>query len=51
MLQATQYLPDIVRLQRQMFDSFHHRIDSKGARTKTMNDFIKTKHTGIVYIM
>ena len=39
-LRATQYLPDIVRLQRRMFDMFNHRIDHRVAREKTMKQFI-----------
>ena len=46
-LQATQYIPDIVKLQKQMFDEFHHRIDHKIAHTTRMRDFIAKKHTGI----
>ena len=46
-LQATQYIPDIVKLQKQMFDEFHHRIDHKVAHTTRMHDFIAKKHTGI----
>ena len=45
-LQATQYIPDIVKLQKQMFDEFHHRIDHKVAHTTRMRDFIAKKHTG-----
>ena len=46
MLRATQYLPDIVQLQRRMFEVFHHRIDHKVARDKTMRNFIEKRHSG-----
>ena len=46
-LKATQCIPDIVRLQRQLYDEFHHRINHKVAHSMTIGDFICTKHTGI----
>lgn len=45
-LRATQYLPDIVCLQRRMFDKFHHRIDNRVARKKTMQQFIQKLPNG-----
>ena len=47
-LQATQYIPDIVRLQKQMFNEFHHRIDHKHAHNERMEDFIRKQPTGII---
>ncbi|CAI8024800.1 E3 ubiquitin-protein ligase rnf213-alpha [Geodia barretti] len=44
-LKAAQCIPDIVRLQRELHDEFHHRIKHKVAHNMTMCDFIHTKHT------
>ncbi|CAI8002399.1 E3 ubiquitin-protein ligase rnf213-alpha [Geodia barretti] len=44
-LQATQYIPDIVRLQKQLFDELHHRINHKVAHTVSIHDFILRQHT------
>ena len=45
-LRATQYLPDIVRLQHKLYDAFHHRLDRKDARGKTISQFIKERRSG-----
>ena len=50
-LQATQYIPDIVRLQKRMFDEFHHRIDHKRAHNERMADFIRKQPTGMLYVV
>ena len=50
-LQATQYIPDIVRLQKWMFDAFHHRIDHKRAHNERMADFIRKQSTGMLYVV
>ena len=50
-LQATQYIPDIVRLQKQMFDEFHHRINHKRAHNERMADFIRKQPTGMLYVV
>ncbi|CAI8027543.1 E3 ubiquitin-protein ligase rnf213-alpha [Geodia barretti] len=44
-LQATQYIPDIVRLQKLLFDEMHHRIDRKMAHKMSMRDFIVRHRT------
>ena len=46
-LQATQYIPDIVRLQKQLFDELHHRINHKVAHTVSIHDFILRQHTSM----
>lgn len=51
MLEACQYLPDIVQLQRQMFDEFHHRIKHRVSRNETMQEFIRRRRTGIQLYM
>ena len=43
MLRATQYLPDIVQLQKKLFQEFHHRIDHNKAQQQTIGQFIKEK--------
>ena len=43
MLRATQYIPDIVRLQKQLFERFHLRVDVKKARDQTMQEFIEAR--------
>ena len=50
-LQATQYIPDIVRLQKQMFEEFHHRINHKRAHSVKMADFIRKQPTGMLYVV
>ena len=46
MLRATQYLPDIVRLQQCLYDAFHHRLDKKEAVTQTVREFLDNLTTG-----
>ena len=45
-LQATQYIPNIVKLQKQLFDELHHRIDRRVPQRLSMNRFILKQHTG-----
>ena len=45
-LRATQYLPDIVKLQRSLYDAFHHRLDRKVAKTITIGQYIKSLKNG-----
>ena len=40
-LRATQYLPDIVKLQQRFFHAFHHRLDRQDARGTTIGQFIQ----------
>ena len=46
-LRATQYLPDIVKLQQFLYDTYHHRIDRKKAKTQTIGDFLKALPSGM----
>ena len=39
-LRATQYLPDIAKLQRCLYDTFHHRLDQATAKTQTIGQFL-----------
>ena len=45
-LRATQYLPDIVRLQQCLYDSSHHRLDRREARRMTIGDFLQLRKRG-----
>ena len=45
-LRATQYLPDIVRLQQCLYDAFHHRLDKKEAVTQTVREFLDNLISG-----
>ena len=42
LLKAVQYLPDIVVLQRQLYDMCNHRLDLSDAETITMRKFLST---------
>ena len=48
-MRATQYLPGIVQLQQQMYDSFHRKLDRNEANQSKIGDFIsllgKGKHS------
>ena len=45
-LRATQYLPDIVRLQQCLYDSFHYRLDRGEARRMTIGEFLQSRKHG-----
>ena len=45
-MRATQYLPDIVRLQQCLYDAFHHRLDKKEAVMQTVREFLDNLTTG-----
>ena len=45
-LRATQYLPDILRLQQCLYDSFHHRLDRREAKKMTIGEFLQTRQHG-----
>ena len=40
-LRATQYLPDIVKLQRFLFDMYDKRLEKGTAETRTIRDFLR----------
>ena len=46
-VRATQYLPDIVRLQRSLHDAFHHRLHRRDAMKLTIGDFISSLKNGM----
>ena len=39
-----QYLPDIVKFQRQLSEKFHRRLDRDEAETFTLGEFLKEGH-------
>ena len=43
---ATQYLPDIVKLQQFLYDTFHRRLEKHKAETLTIRDFLKAIKNG-----
>ena len=45
-MRATQYLPDIVRLQQCLYDSFHHRLDRREAKHITIREFLQGRKSG-----
>ena len=45
-LRATQYLPELVQLQKQMFEFSHRRLDRKEAASLTIREYIKTMKSG-----
>ena len=42
MLHATQYLPELVQLQQQLYESFHRKLDRVEANKTTVAKFIGT---------
>ena len=51
-LRATQYLPDIVKLQRSLYDTFHLRSDRRKAdEKKTIGQFLRSYGTCMCMIM
>lgn len=45
-LRATQYLPDIVKLQRSLYDAFHHRLDRRDAKMITFRKYLESLING-----
>ena len=45
-MRATQYLPDIVRLQQHLYDIFHHRLDRREAKHITIREFLQGRKSG-----
>ena len=46
-LRATRYLPELVQLQKQMFDFSHGRLDRKEAAKLPVRDYIKNLKNGV----
>jgi hypothetical protein len=47
-LRATQYLPDIVKLQKCLYSTFNRLKDKKDAKSQTIGEFIQELPNGIV---
>ena len=45
-LRATQYLPDIAKLQQCLFDKFNRQIDKKDSKKQTVGMFIRELPNG-----
>ena len=45
-LRATQYLPELVQLQKQMFEFSHRRLDRKEAARVTVREYISSLNSG-----
>ena len=50
MLRITQYLPDILYLQKVMFDHFHQRLDQGNALNMTIRDYLESLNNGMICI-
>ena len=47
MLRITQYLPDILYLQKILFDQFHQRLDQGNVLNMTIDDYLESLNNGI----
>ena len=48
MLRITQYLPDILYLQKLLFDQFHQRLDQGNVINMTIRDYLESLNNGII---
>ena len=48
MLRATKYLPDVIKLQQFLYDTYHHRLDRADAKAQTIGDFLEKLKNGKV---
>ena len=48
-MRATQYLPDIVKLQNSFYDSYHHCLDHRVAKTQTIGEFLSKISSSMYY--
>ena len=47
MLRITQYLTDILYLQKILFDQFHQRLDQGNVLNMTIDDYLRSLNNGI----
>ena len=47
MLRITQYLPDILYLQKLLFDQFHQRFDQGNILKMTIDNYLESLNNGI----
>ena len=50
MLRVTQYLPDILYLQKLLFDQFHQRLDQGNALNMTIRDYLESLNNSMSYV-
>ena len=50
MLRVTQYLPDILYLQKLLFDRFHQRLDQENALNMTIRDYLESLSNSKNYV-
>ena len=49
-LRATQYLPEVIHLQRCLYDKFNRQIDRKDSKKQTIAVFVQSLPNGTVII-
>ena len=49
-LRVTQYLPDILYLQKLMFDQFHQRLDQRNALNMTIRDYLESLNNSMICV-
>ena len=49
MLRVTQYLPDILHLQKLLFDQFHQRLDQGNALNMTIMHYLESLNNSMNY--
>ena len=50
MLRVTQYLPDILYLQKLLFDQFHQRLDQGNALNMTIRDYLESLNNSMICV-
>ena len=48
MLRVTQYLPDILYLQKLLFDQYHQRLDQGNALNMTIRDYLESLNSSMI---
>ena len=51
MLRVTQYLPDILYLQKLLFDQFHQRLDQGNALNMTIRDYLESLNNSMICLL
>ena len=49
-LRATQYLPGIAKLQHQLYELYHRKLDLGEANKMTVTEFLENLESGMVFI-
>ena len=50
MLRVTQYVPDILYLQKLLFDQFHQRLDQGKALNMTIRDYMESLNNSMICV-